>query len=284
MTFMKSGRKNRGAKLGQHFLTGLWAAHTLAEAVNVRPGETILEIGPGKGALTRELIATGARVVAVEKDPTLVLGLRETFKRELASQQFELIERDVRDFAPQSSKLEAGSYVLAANIPYYITGEIIRQFLETDVQPRSMALLVQKEVADRIMGKATGNRQQAKESILSLSVKAYGTPKIVAKVSRGNFSPPPSVDSAILLVGDISKKFFDDLDEKIFFKVVKAGFASKRKFLASNLSAVFGKEAVLHAFETCDMSPKIRAEDVPLEKWRTLTKTLSSFTGSTPSL
>ena len=284
MTFMKSGRKNRGAKLGQHFLTGLWAAHTLAEAVNVRPGETILEIGPGKGALTRELIATGARVVAVEKDPTLVLGLRETFKRELASQQFELIERDVRDFAPQSSKLEAGSYVLAANIPYYITGEIIRQFLETDVQPRSMALLVQKEVADRIMGKATGNRQQAKESILSLSVKAYGTPKIVAKVSRGNFSPPPSVDSAILLVGDISKKFFDDLDEKIFFKVVKAGFASKRKFLASNLSAVFGKEAVLHAFETCDMSPKIRAEDVPLEKWRALSKTLSSFTGSTPSL
>src|SRR3989344_3457719 len=161
-----------GAKLGQHFLTGLWAAHTLAEAVNVRPGETILEIGPGKGALTRELIATGARVVAVEKDPALVLGLRETFKRELASQQFELIERDVRDFAPQSSKLEAGSYVIAANIPYYITGEIIRQFLETDVQPRSMALLIQKEVADRIIAR------DGKESILSLSVKAYGKPKI----------------------------------------------------------------------------------------------------------
>ena len=283
MTFMKSGRKNRGAKLGQHFLTGLWAAHTLAEAVNVRPGETILEIGPGKGALTRELIATGARVVAVEKDPTLVLGLRETFKRELASQQFELIERDVRDFAPQSSKLEAGSYVIAANIPYYITGEIIRQFLETDVQPRSMALLVQKEVADRIMGKATGNRQQAKESILSLSVKAYGTPKIVAKVSRGNFSPPPNVDSAILLIENISKNFFTlnnvegfgDLDEKIFFKVVKTGFASKRKFLASNLAIVFGKEKVLQAFETCGLSAQVRAEDVPLGEWRTLAESLS---------
>jgi len=283
MTFMKSGRKNRGAKLGQHFLTGLWAAHTLAEAVNVRPGETILEIGPGKGALTRELIATGARVVAVEKDPTLVLGLRETFKRELASQQFELIERDVRDFAPQSSKLEAGSYVIAANIPYYITGEIIRQFLETPAQPRAMAILIQKEVADRIMGKATGNRQQAKESILSLSVKAYGTPKIVAKVSRGNFSPPPNVDSAILLIENISKNFFTlnnvegfgDLDEKIFFKVVKAGFASKRKFLANNLAAAFGKERVLQAFEVCGLSAKVRAEDVPLGEWRTLAESLS---------
>ena len=283
MTFMKSGRKNRGAKLGQHFLTGLWAAHTLAEAVNVRPGETILEIGPGKGALTRELIATGARVVAVEKDPTLVLGLRETFKRELASQQFELIERDVRDFAPQSSKLEAGSYVIAANIPYYITGEIIRQFLETPAQPRAMAILIQKEVADRIMGKATGNRQQAKESILSLSVKAYGTPKIIAKVSRGNFSPPPNVDSAILLIENISKNFFTlnnvegfgDLDEKIFFKVVKAGFASKRKFLANNLAAAFGKERVLQAFEVCGLSAKVRAEDVPLGEWRTLAESLS---------
>ena|SRR3989338_4923839 len=205
-------------------------------------------------------------------------GLSDTFAAEIQSGALRVVTDDVRDFAPQSSKLEAGSYVLAANIPYYITGEIIRQFLETDVQPRSMALLVQKEVADRIIAR------NGKESILSLSVKAYGVPKIVAKVSRGNFSPPPNVDSAILLISDISKEFFNGIDESMFFKVVKAGFASKRKFLANNLAAVFGKEAVLHAFETCDMSPKIRAEDVPLEKWRTLTKTLSSFTGSTPSL
>jgi len=173
--------------------------------------------------------------------------------------------------------------VLAANIPYYITGEIIRQFLETETQPRAMALLIQKEVADRIMGKATGNRQQAKESILSLSVKAYGVPKIVAKVSRGNFSPPPSVDSAILLIGDISKKFFTlnnveglgDLDERHFFRVVKAGFASKRKFLSSNLAVQFGKDAVQRAFEVCGLSGKVRAEDVPLEKWRDISEALA---------
>ena len=269
MTCMKSARKKRGAKLGQHFLTGLWAAHKLAGAVGVRPGETILEIGPGKGALTKELLATEARVIAVEKDPALVAVLRETFKDELALGKLELIERDVRDFAPQNSKLEAGSYVLAANIPYYITGEIIRQFLETETQPRAMALLVQKEVADRIIAR------NGKESILSLSVKAYGVPKIIAKVSRGNFSPPPNVDSAILLIDGISKRFFTDVSEKDFFRIVKVGFASKRKFLSSNLAVAFGKDAVLNTFEVCGLSGNVRAEDVPLEAWKKLAQKLS---------
>src|SRR3990167_5343055 len=270
---MKSVRKQKGARLGQHFLTGLWAAHKLAEAVDVKPGETILEIGPGKGALTRELLATGAKVFAIEKDEALVEQLKQTFSSEVVSGVLKIITADIRDFEPGSWNLAAGSYVLAANIPYYITGEIIRQFLETPAQPRAMAILIQKEVADRIMGKAAGSRQQAKESILSLSVKAYGTPKILAKDSRGNFSPPPSVDSAILLVGDISKKFFDDLDERIFFKVVKAGFSSKRKFLANNLS-MFGKAEVQQALNACGLSPKTRAEDVPLQEWGELTREL----------
>ena len=269
MTFMKSGRKNNGARLGQHFLTGLWPAHSLAEPVNVKPGETILEIGPGKRALTRELIATGARVVAVEKDSALVEQLAQTFAQEVRNGQLILVTQDVRNFEPTHYELRTAHYVLAANIPYYITGEIIRQFLETPAQPRAMAILIQKEVADRIIAR------DKKESILSLSVKAYGTPKIIAKVSRGNFSPPPSVDSSILLVGDISKKFFDGLDERHFFKVVKAGFASKRKFLSSNLAAQFGKDAVQRAFEVCGLSPKVRAEDVPLERWKKLAVELS---------
>ena len=267
---MRSARRNKGAKLGQHYLSGLWAAHKLAEAVDVKPGETILEIGPGRGALTRELLATGGSVLAIEKDEVLARALSDPFATEIGSGTLRVVTADIRDFSPSRYGLAAGKYVIAANIPYYITGEIIRQFLETDTQPRATALLIQKEVADRIMGKATGNRQQAKESILSLSVKAYGVPKIVAKVSRGNFSPPPSVDSAILLIGDISKKFFTDLDEKIFFKVVRAGFASKRKFLANNLAVAFGKEAVLRALEACGLDVGVRAEDVTLEKWKCL--------------
>ena len=272
---MRSVKKNKGVRLGQHFLTGLWAARKLAEAVDVRPDETILEIGPGKGALTKELLATGARVIAIEKDPPLVQQLHERCTKPIIEKQLRVVEADIRDFDAMRSDLIAGTYVVAANIPYYITGEIIRQFLETTVQPRAMALLIQKEVADRIIARpANGGARDGKESILSLSVKAYGTPKIIAKVSRGNFSPPPSVDSAILLIESISKKFFTDLDEKIFFKVVRAGFASKRKFLANNLAVAFGKDTVSHAFGACDMSVNVRAEDVPLETWKCLTKQL----------
>lgn len=268
MTSMKSARKTKGARLGQHFLTGAWAAHSLAQSAGIKPGERVLEIGPGKGALTRELLTTGGHVLAIEKDEALSQGLSGTFAAEMESGALQVVAADIRDFEPSRHNLAAGGYVLAANIPYYITGEIIRQFLETDAQPRAMALLIQKEVADRIIAR------NGKESILSLSVKAYGVPKIIAKVSRGNFSPPPSVDSAILLIENISKKFFDEFDEGAFFKVVKAGFSSKRKFLANNLS-VFGKEAVLQAFEVCGLSAKVRAEDVPLEKWKKFARELS---------
>lgn len=267
MIFMKSGKK--GARLGQHFLTGTWAAHSLAASVGIHPGERVLEIGPGKGALTRELLATGGRVLAIEKDEVLAGGLSSTFAAEMESGMLQVVTDDIRNFEPGHFDLTAGEYVLAANIPYYITGEIIRQFLETDCQPRAMALLIQKEVADRIIAR------NGKESILSLSVKAYGTPSIVAKVSRGNFSPPPSVDSAILLIKDISKGFFENLEENVFFKVVKAGFASKRKFLANNLGVVFGKESVLQAFGTCNLTSKVRAEDVPLDMWKKLAYELS---------
>jgi 16S rRNA (adenine1518-N6/adenine1519-N6)-dimethyltransferase len=158
--------------------------------------------------------------------------------------------------------LGVSRYVLAANIPYYITGEIIRQFLEAAVQPRAMALLVQKEVAQRIIA---GNK---KESILSISVKVYGTPKIIAVVSRGNFSPPPSVDSAILLVDSVSKNFFAQLDEKHFFNVVRTGFSSKRKFLANNLSTLWDKALVLEALAACGVSEKARAEDLTPGTWK----------------
>ena len=250
--------KKRGARLGQHFLTGLWAAKRLAEAVRVHPGESILEIGPGKGALTRELLALGAHVLAIEKDTALVEELKKTFAQEIARGQLTIVCGDARNFVPEDRP-----YVVAANIPYYITGVIIRQFLETDVQPRAMALLVQKEVAERILAR------DGKESILSLSVKAFGTPSIVAKVSRGNFSPSPSVDSAILLIDNISRDFFLGLDADAFFATVRAGFSSKRKTLAGNLKKKFGRVPE-------GLPEKVRAEDVPLNVWKKITQALSS--------
>lgn len=255
-------QKRTGARLGQHFLKHGWAARALARAASVRPGETILEIGPGKGILTRELLKEGA-VLAIEKDEALAEKLRETFAAEIADGRLRLIEGDIRDFDPAQVK---GDYVVAANIPYYITGEIIRQFLTAAHQPRALALLVQKEVAKRII--------DTKGSLLSLSVKAYGTPRLVEKVPRKHFSPPPSVDSAIILIDDISNAFFSGITEEQFFAILHAGFAQKRKMLMGNLVGHYDKGIVVDAFAAAQVPEKARAEEVSLEQWGKLAKKL----------
>ncbi|MBV9159739.1 MAG: ribosomal RNA small subunit methyltransferase A [Candidatus Kaiserbacteria bacterium] len=256
--------KKTVARLGQHFLIHRWAAAKLAHAAMPKENETIVEIGPGKGVLTRELLALG-KVIAIEKDPSLVAFLRDAFQAEIASGRLTLIESDVRDVSPEKLHLER--YVVAANIPYYITGEIIRSFLESGMPPRAMALLVQKEVAQRIVSET--------ESILSISVKVYGTPKLIAKVSRTHFSPPPSVDSAILLIDSVSKRFFSDIAEKDFFTLVRAGFASKRKTISNNLAAAFGKERALRALERAGIAANARAETIHAEGWKALAKALA---------
>ena len=256
--------KRKGARLGQHFLTGAWAARALARAAGIRRSDAVLEIGPGEGALTRELLTISDHVVAIEKDSTLVNRLRSIFSAEIARGALTLIEGDVRDIEPEKLHLEQGNYIVAANIPYYLTGEIIRMFLSSETQPHTMALLVQKEVADRIVAR------DGKESILSLSIKAYGAPKIVAKVSRGNFSPPPSVDSAIITIGNISRDFFTGFNEEHFFRILKTGFSSKRKLLSGNLKRLAPTAAIAAAMHACELPERVRAEDIPLEKWKCL--------------
>ncbi len=265
---MKTRSGRRTPRLGQHFLNNPTVARSLVEAAGVRPGDAVVEIGPGTGALTKELLAAGGQVLAIEKDPSLVVRLRETFAHEVDSGRLTVLEQDVRDFSPVDHGLTQGTYVLAANIPYYITGEIIRQFLTAVSQPRTIALLIQKEVADRIVAR------DGKESILSLSVKVFGTPRVVRKVSAGNFNPPPSVDSAIIAITNISRTTLQDLDEKKFFTVVKAGFASKRKVLRSNLSKQFDAEKVSSAFVEAGVSGTARGEDLPLSTWIALAKAI----------
>ena len=253
----------RGARLGQHFLNAAWVARDLVAAVAPRPDEVIVEVGPGRGALTEKLLATGNIVIAIEKDEALAALLLEKFSKEVANGKLHLMQGDIRDGDTYDALL-GRPYVVAANIPYYITGEIIRDFLTAEHQPRSMALLIQKEVAERIVAR------DGKESILSLSVKAYGKPSVVAKVPAGCFHPPPSVDSAILLVENISREFFAEISEELFFKVVRAGFASKRKQLGGNLEKVFDEKAAL-ALSSAGVDARSRAEDVELSKWRQVT-------------
>jgi 16S rRNA (adenine1518-N6/adenine1519-N6)-dimethyltransferase len=248
----------RTPKLGQHLLTNPHVSAAVADAAGVHKGTVVLEIGPGKGALTKELLKRGAHVVAVEKDPAMVAVLKDTCADEITTGQLVLLEEDVRTFFAHTLPTRmTHPYVVAANIPYYITGEIIRELLTAPVQPNTVALLVQKEVAERIA-------RSKKESILSLSVKVYGTPKYVSTVKRGNFAPPPKVDSAILAITDISRAHFVGTSEGRFFDIVKAGFGQKRKTLAGNLKRMFG--------DSLGVGDKVRAEDVPLADWLELAK------------
>ena len=253
--------ENRGIQakksLGQNFLNSDGALSAIIEAGKVKKGDTVLEIGPGKGALTKNLLKTGAKVLAIEKDDRLIPVLEEMFEKEIKSGKFTLIHGDVLEFNPTEHKLKEGKYKLIANIPYYITGELIRKFLSELPQPELMVILVQKEVAERIVSKDN------KESILSISVKVYGEPKYIQTVKAGSFFPPPKVDSAILLIDDISRKNFTTTNEKKFFEIVRTGFAHKRKTISSNLKIFISKEklAVIGIHE------KERAEKLSLKQW-----------------
>ncbi len=250
--------------LGQHFLRSDPALKAIADAGEVGRQDVVLEIGPGEGALTLKLLQKAGKVFAVEKDIQLVAMLQEKFSTEINNGELEVLHTDIRNFDP-AKEFTDKEYKLIANIPYYITGEILRMFLETKKQPEKMVLLIQKEVAQRIMAR------DGKESILSISIKAYGTPKIIKTVKAGSFHPAPKVDSAILAIEKISKDKFHaaGVSEKSFFEVVKKGFSSKRKKLSSNMDV--GKEKWTEIAGKLKIREDIRAENVSLEEWFEIT-------------
>ncbi|MDO8510457.1 MAG: 16S rRNA (adenine(1518)-N(6)/adenine(1519)-N(6))-dimethyltransferase RsmA [bacterium] len=254
--------------LGQHFLTSPAIAREIAATAELSSKDTVLEVGPGKGMLTRALLERGARVIALEKDLRLIAPLKEIFSGPIKSGQLEILYEDALEFLPEAHGLRPGGYKLVANIPYYITGALLRKFLEGNTQPSVLVLMVQNEVAGRITAR------DGKESILSLSVKTYGKVKKVRKVPATVFRPVPKVDSAVIKVNAINKDFFKKFDEKSFFTLIHAAFGQKRKFLKNNLSAQFSKTDISKAFEACRISEKARAEDLPIETWQCLASEL----------
>ena len=249
--------------LGQHFLRNERVLQTIVETAQITKDETVLEIGPGDGVLTVALLATGARVVAVEKDDRLIELLQTKFASAIKNKQLELIHDDILEF-DLALKLGSKTYKLVANLPYYLTGQILRQFLTTDHQPQIMVLMLQKEVAERIAAR------DGKESILSISVKVYGAPRYIKTVPAGNFEPPPKVDSAIVLIDRINKNDFQEVSEEKFFKLLKQGFAGKRKMLRNNL------KLSPEIFERCEVEPTTRAENLNLNQWLCLAKEAQS--------
>jgi len=259
--------------LGQNFLTSEAAVFKIVEAAKISPGETVIEVGPGRGVLTKALLAAGAHVIAIEKDRELISPLSKSFAKEIAAGNFKIIESDVLEIEPEKDLgLRSGEFKIVANLPYYITGEFLRKFLSGETQPSTMVLLLQKEVVERIIA------HDKKESILSMSIKVYGNPRKITVVNRGSFFPAPNVDSAVVAIENISKNNFGGSTpntEKAFFEIVRAGFAHKRKLLASNLAEIFDKEKIHSAFADLNISEKVRAEDLSLSQWLEITKKLT---------
>jgi 16S rRNA (adenine1518-N6/adenine1519-N6)-dimethyltransferase len=267
--------------LGQHFLNSKHVLDQIVAAGNIQKGQNILEIGPGTGVLTAELLKAGAHVIAVEKDDRAYELLKEKFVNEISSKQLELTHGDILNkhlislilHPAKLARNGSSSFSVIANIPYYITGAILELFLEHGPRPDKMILLVQKEVADRIVARPEQSTGKSKESILSVSVKVFGSPKMIAKVPPGAFTPPPSVDSAVLAIENISdglfKPFLEQNHHAIqqFFVLVKAGFAHKRKVLKKNLEVVLEKEIIASIWSKIGLDDKIRAEDITPLDW-----------------
>ncbi|MCX6716365.1 MAG: 16S rRNA (adenine(1518)-N(6)/adenine(1519)-N(6))-dimethyltransferase RsmA [Candidatus Taylorbacteria bacterium] len=247
--------------LGQNFLHDAGALHDIALAGNISAGDTVLEIGPGEGALTSELLKSAKKVVVVEKDDRLIPILEKKFAKEKAEGKFILIHGDILEKNPGGLGLKRGEYKVIANIPYYITGEVTRMFLESEDYPSTVVFLVQKEVAERMVDE--------KESILSISVKVYGSPKYIRTVKSGSFRPAPSVDSAVIGIYNISKKIFEDnkINEEDFFDIVKTGFSHKRKKLISNLAEFYDQKDLENIWSLLNLDINTRAETVKLETW-----------------
>ena len=267
--------KNHKAKksLGQNFLKSEAILKKIVEAGEVKDTDLVLEIGPGKGALTEKLLGARCKVLAVEKDDDLYEMLKEKFKKEISDGRLNLIHDDILNLEASAYGLEPSAYKIIANIPYNITGAILKKFLAGEYQPKLMVLMVQHEVAQRIMGRTGPSSAKAsagkKENLLSISVKAYGEPKLVVKVDKRYFSPEPAVNSAIIKISGIGRKMFveNKVNEGIFWQIVKAGFAHKRKKLSGNL------KSLCQGSTLTSLGDK-RAEDLTLTDWISLARGL----------
>jgi len=257
--------------LGQHFLNNATVPNWLVTAGAVLPTDTVLEIGPGTGVLTQALLATGAKVIALEADSRAIVVLEDKFSQEILSGQLEIKNVDIREFNIKTLLLADHSFKVIANIPYYLTGFLFRLFLADSVQPATLVFLVQKEVGKRATSDLARNE---KESLLSLSIKAFGQPKYIRTVGKGHFTPPPNVDSAIVAIYDINRKNFETVPPELYFEILHLGFGSKRKQLISNLSKKYQRTELEDIFTKLELAKDVRAEDVPLKKWLDLAKNL----------
>lgn len=255
--------------LGQNFLHDPNMLEKIVDSADLMPGDTVVEVGPGTGAMTVLLARAVQRVIAVELDQRM----RPILEKQLAEYSgVSVMYEDVLkvDF----STLIDGDYIVVANVPYYITSAILRHFLDAPRRPRRLVLTMQNELAERI------SAQPGDLSLLAVSVQFYGQPRIMAKLPPAVFWPRPDVDSAVIRIDVYDYPPVDVADEKLFFRVVRAGFSQKRKQLRNALAGGLAIKApaageLLHS---AGIDPQRRAETLTLEEWASLTRAYAAHT------
>lgn len=245
--------------LGQHWLKDRDMLAAIADEAQLTADDTVLEIGPGLGTLTSELLRQAGRVIAVEFDEALARKLPGQFP----GKDLTVVHQDILQF--DLSQLPAG-YKVVANVPYYITSKIIQKLMTAKNKPSRVVILVQKEVAQRVAA-PTGNM-----SILAVSAQIYAETALGAEIPREYFTPPPKVDSQVVVLQTRAQPLVSESDEKLFFRVVKAGFSAKRKKLRSSLSAglAITKQRAEEVLMSAGIDADKRAEDVSIAEWRLL--------------
>jgi 16S rRNA (adenine1518-N6/adenine1519-N6)-dimethyltransferase len=245
--------------LGQHWLRDRDTLAYIADCAEISSEDTVLEIGPGLGTLTSELLRRAKKVVAVEFDEDLARKLPGQFP----GKDLEVIQSDILAF--DLSQLSAG-YKVVANVPYYITSKIVQLLMTAENKPSAVVLLVQKEVAERLAA-APGDL-----SILAVSAQMFAEVELGDVVPARLFTPPPKVDSAVIILRTRQSPLVDSQDEKQFFRLVKAGFSSKRKKLRSSLSGglAISKDKVEAHLKKADIGLDKRAEDLSIDQWLSL--------------
>jgi len=256
-------------KLGQVFLKNQKIAQKIVKELEIKKGEIIVEIGPGTGFLTQELILSNEKIIAIEKDPKLIGYLKEKFAN---NKNLILIEGDIREILKEEkiqeiiqSKDYNKGYKIVGNIPYYLTSYLLRLLMNLQSKqnkPKLVVLMVQKEVAERIVA------QPPKMNLLAVLTQFYFQSKIIQIVKKGNFSPPPKVDSAIIKLIPLKNQYISNPKlEKKFIQLVKAGFSQPRKTLLNNLKTIIPKEKIEKCLLKTNLQLTIRPAALSLDDW-----------------
>lgn len=261
-------------QFAQHFLTDENIIRRIVHAADIQAGDLVLEVGPGRGHLSRALLTAGALLVAVEIDRELATAMKQTAGSDPSFSVFEgdFLSRSPADWL-QKAGFASGDYKVVANLPYNITSAVLRHLLEASLQPTLLVLMLQREVALELTAKPE------RMSLLSVSVQYYGDARIISLVAAGSFFPRPKVDSALVKIQVQRPSRYPETDPRLFFKIVRAGFGGRRKQIHNALSGGLLKSSaeVINLLLDAGIDPSRRAETLSMEEWHQVYLHLSTI-------